>query len=94
MAVWANNATTVAGSRIGSPGSGLTRLNAPIGVIVINNGSIYVADSGNFRVLRFPPNSVIGILVINSTSGTNLNQFSSSKYSIDWLIIVLFVFLF
>jgi hypothetical protein len=89
--VWAKNATTVAGSRTGSSGSSLTRLNAPIGVIVNNNGSIYVADSSNFRVLRFPPNSGTGILVINSTSGTQLNQFSSSKYSIDRLIIVLFV---
>jgi uncharacterized protein (TIGR03437 family) len=31
-----------------------TGLNNPIGVVVDNNGNLYVADSGNGRVLRFP----------------------------------------
>jgi uncharacterized protein (TIGR03437 family) len=31
-----------------------TGLNTPIGVVVDNNGNLYVADSGNGRVLRFP----------------------------------------
>jgi uncharacterized protein (TIGR03437 family) len=30
-----------------------TGLNSPIGVVVDNNGNLYVADSGNGRVLRF-----------------------------------------
>lgn len=31
-----------------------TGLNNPIGVVVDNNGNLYVADAGNGRVLRFP----------------------------------------
>ncbi|CAF1026824.1 unnamed protein product [Adineta steineri] len=76
-AVWALNATTVAGSSSGSSGSTLTKLKTPIAVIVDNNSNTYVADTGNYRVLQFPVNSTTGVLRINGSFGTGLNQFSS-----------------
>ncbi|CAF1216672.1 unnamed protein product [Adineta steineri] len=69
-AVWALNATTVVGS-IG------TLVKTPVTIIVDNNSNIYVSDTGNYRVLQFPANSTTGILRINGSSGTGLNQFSA-----------------
>ncbi|CAF0746334.1 unnamed protein product [Adineta steineri] len=69
-AVWALNATTVVGS-IG------TLVKTPVTIIVDNNSNIYVADTGNYRVLLLPTNSTTGILKINGSFGTGLNQFSS-----------------
>ncbi|CAF3979432.1 unnamed protein product [Adineta steineri] len=76
-AVWSLNATTVAGSSDGIPGSTLTLLYTPIIVIVDNNSNIYVVDTGNYRVLQFPANSTTGILRINGSFGTGFNQFSA-----------------
>jgi hypothetical protein len=81
-AVWATNAATAAGSRSGTSGSSATQLDAPSTVFVDNTSAIYVADSYNFRVQRFPPNSTTGTTVVNGSFGTNLNQFSSSKYMV------------
>src|SRR6516165_10400260 len=40
----------------GSPGSGAGQLSAPVGVAVrAQNGTVYVADSGNARVDEFGP---------------------------------------
>ncbi|CAF1147652.1 unnamed protein product [Adineta steineri] len=76
-AVWSLNATTVAGSSEGIPGSTLTLLYTPITVIGDNSSNIYVADTGNYRVLQFPANSTTGILRINGSFGTGFNQFSA-----------------
>ncbi|CAF1440090.1 unnamed protein product [Adineta steineri] len=69
-AVWALNATTVVDST-------QIRVKTPVTIIVDNNSNIYVADTGNYRVLQFPANSTTGILRINGSSGTGLNQFSA-----------------
>jgi hypothetical protein len=85
-AIWATDATTVAGSRMGLSGASATRLYAPITVIVDNTNAIYVSDYGNFRVQRFSSNSTEGITVINATFGTGLNQFASSKHNVHTMI--------
>ncbi|TAE24972.1 MAG: hypothetical protein EAZ91_19790 [Cytophagales bacterium] len=56
--------TTVAGG--GGAGSGATQLQNPAGVSVDATGAIYVADVGNHRIQKFPPNSTTG------TAGTTV----------------------
>ncbi|CAF4031056.1 unnamed protein product [Adineta steineri] len=73
-AAWSSTGKTVAG-KVGVAGSTLAQLDTPVAVIVDNNSNIYVADSGNYRVLLFPSNSTIGRMIINGSSGTGLNQF-------------------
>ncbi|CAF4401985.1 unnamed protein product, partial [Adineta steineri] len=69
-AIWSLSGTTVTGS------TGI-RLKTPIAIIVDNTSNIYAADITNYRVLQFPANSTTGILRINGSFGTGLNQFSS-----------------
>ncbi|CAF1254722.1 unnamed protein product [Adineta steineri] len=76
-AVWALNGTTIAGSSDGTAGSSTRQLSEPTTVIVDNSSNIYVADSGNFRVLLFRPTSNKGTLVINGSFGTEFNQFQT-----------------
>ncbi len=40
---------------IGSPGSGVGQLNYPRSIALDDEGNLYVADSGNHRVVRFDP---------------------------------------
>lgn len=57
---------TVAGDSAGNSGWTTSFLNSPTSVIVDNDGYIYVTDSTNKRVMKFPPNSTSG------TSGTSI----------------------
>ncbi len=55
---------TVAGG--GRAGNGATQLNSPTGMYIDHDGAIYVADLGNNRIQKFPPNSTTG------TAGTTV----------------------
>ncbi len=79
-AVWLRNATTVAGAVSRVSGSNSSTLNLPKSVYVDNNNTIFVLDSGNYRVQRFLSNSTIGLTVINGSNGTQLNQFLSGIF--------------
>ena len=79
MTEWLSNGITIAGSSIGSDGVSSILLSQPADVFVNKNNILYVLDSGNYRVQRFDLNSTIGITVINSSYGSMLNQFYSSK---------------
>jgi CO/xanthine dehydrogenase Mo-binding subunit len=78
MTPWSSNATTIAGSPIGLSGDTSTYLNSPLNVFVYNSSTIYVLDSNNYRVQLFHSNSMVGTTVVNGSSGSALNQFSSS----------------
>ncbi len=67
--------TTVAGT--GSVGSLATQLNFATGVFVDASGNVYVADNGNYRVQKFPPNSASG------TSGFTVAGQSSPAFGTD-----------
>lgn len=56
--------TIVAGT--GATGSTNTQLAGPYGVFVDGSGNIFVADNGNHRIQKFPPNSTAG------TAGTTV----------------------
>ncbi len=79
--MWVQGATsgvTVAGSNTTTQGSSSTLLKSPTDMTFDTNGFMYVVDSGNNRVQRFPPNSIIGTTVAGFGSGSaalnNLNN--------------------
>ncbi|CAF2524796.1 unnamed protein product [Rotaria sp. Silwood2] len=67
---------TIAGDSSGSSGSSSTVLDNPVGLTFDKNGFMYVADSQNNRVQRFPRNSLTGTTVAGQagTSSTALNS--------------------
>lgn len=58
-AQWAENATTVAGSANGTQGSSLNMLNLPTGITIDDDNTLYIADTGNHRVVLASLNSII-----------------------------------
>ncbi|CAF0990925.1 unnamed protein product [Adineta steineri] len=70
----ASSGTTVAGLT-GSSGSNLNQLNKPQSVVVDSIGNMYIADSHNYRVLKWPVGASQGIVVAgNGVIGTSLNN--------------------
>jgi sugar lactone lactonase YvrE len=70
--MWINGTTsgvTVAGSSTGLSGTTSTLLKQPYAVIFDDNGFMYVSDSGNNRVQRYPPNSLDGTTVAGQAGG-------------------------
>jgi sugar lactone lactonase YvrE len=71
---------TVAGIT-GSNGSAADQLDDPVNVFVDASGNIYVADAGNYRVQKFPPNSTSGTNGVTVAGGNGkgiaANQFES-----------------
>ncbi|MFD2572722.1 T9SS type A sorting domain-containing protein [Spirosoma soli] len=66
---------TVAGN--GSQGSGPTQLDHPGGVFVDESGAIYVADTRNYRIQKFPPGSsgvISGTTVAGGSKGSGPNE--------------------
>jgi sugar lactone lactonase YvrE len=75
--MWKSGASvgsTVAGN--GVQGSSLSQLSAPGGIVLDKNGYIYIADTGNYRIVRWAPNSTTGVCIVacTLTAGTNVNQ--------------------
>ncbi|CAF1564536.1 unnamed protein product, partial [Adineta steineri] len=65
----------VAGNANGAQGSSLTTLYYPAGITIGIDNSLYVSDSYNSRVLRFPAGSLTGSLVAGTGSpGASNNQ--------------------
>lgn len=71
----ATTGTTMAG-QTGVPGNRLNRLWGPVSVSVDGNGILYIADTGNNRILRWPLNSNAGqVIAGDSTYGSFPDQF-------------------
>jgi len=67
------NSTIVAG--IGISGSNLSQLNKPYGIFVDSNGTIYIADCYNNRVMKWFANASTGIIAVGSVpSPTDLTM--------------------
>lgn len=71
------NVTIVAG--VGKCGVTLNRLAAHMRYLYVDaNENIYVADTGNHRILRWPSGASAGVIVAgNGTTGASLEQLDS-----------------
>ncbi|CAF4516656.1 unnamed protein product, partial [Rotaria sp. Silwood2] len=45
-------------------GNGLTQLSYPYGVVVDQVGTVYVADGGNDRIMRWPKGATQGSVIV------------------------------
>ncbi len=56
----------------GTVGSAANQLNSPAGITVDSNGNLYIADSGNHRIIKYAPNSTSGSVIAGlGTPGTD-----------------------
>ncbi|CAF1156799.1 unnamed protein product [Didymodactylos carnosus] len=66
--------TVVAGGK-GREGNGLTQLSYPAGVIVDQLGTVYVAEEGNDRIMRWPKGATQGSVIVGGNGrGEQSNQ--------------------
>ncbi|CAM2711048.1 unnamed protein product [Rotaria socialis] len=73
-AQWSVNATTVVGSPIGTPGSASSLLISNGGIYIADNGTIYISDSVNNRIVIVSPNWATASAIIGSGPGNSLTQ--------------------
>ncbi|CAF4512471.1 unnamed protein product, partial [Didymodactylos carnosus] len=50
-------------------GNGLTQLSYPEGVVVDQLGTVYVADRGNHRIMRWPKGVTRGSVIVGGNGG-------------------------
>ncbi|CAF4748768.1 unnamed protein product, partial [Rotaria sp. Silwood2] len=56
-------------------GNGLAQLSYPYGVVVDQLGTVYVADLGNDRIMRWPKGATQGSVIVGGNSrGEQSNQ--------------------
>ncbi|CAF5129969.1 unnamed protein product, partial [Rotaria sp. Silwood1] len=56
-------------------GNDLTQLSSPRGVVVDQLGTVYVADAGNDRIMRWPKGATQGSVIVDGNgSGEQSNQ--------------------
>ncbi|CAF0846744.1 unnamed protein product [Adineta steineri] len=73
---WNTTASSRAGT--GTSGAGLNQLSAPTGIFLDSSDNLYVADSGNYRVLKYAPGVTNGTLIAGANvTGTTLNLLST-----------------
>ncbi|CAF2134381.1 unnamed protein product, partial [Rotaria magnacalcarata] len=76
---WGKGATegiVVAGGQGG--GKALTQLNNPHGIFVDTLGTLYVADTGNDRVMRWTQGAKQGTVIVGGNGiGAGANQFTA-----------------
>ncbi len=64
----------VAGQEVFVNGAGLDQLSSPIGIDVAADGSVYIADFNNHRVMRWAVGATEGTVVAGGTAGAGLDQ--------------------
>lgn len=68
---WNPNGITVAGNANGSAGSDLTSLDFPTCLFIDENGSLFISDQRNERIMKYSKNDSVGIIVAQSfTNGS------------------------
>lgn len=69
---------TIAGNS-GSWGTGRSELYNPYGIHVTDNGTMFILDTSNYRVLRWSSTEPLGTIVVNGRgSGTTLDRIGVS----------------
>ncbi|MBI4748124.1 MAG: hypothetical protein HY774_06515 [Acidobacteria bacterium] len=90
-----NNANTVvaatSGTVIATAGTGMNKVQNPQGITIDSNGTIFVADTGNSRILRWinanPANATALALVgsqlgqVNRPEGVTVTQFATGPFA-------------
>ena len=95
----ANTVTTAtSGTIIASQGTGLNKVKNPQGITIDQAGALYIADTGNSRILRWvnanPNNSsalaVTGSLLgqVNRAEGITTRFFTSGPFAGSWMLVV------
>ena len=91
-ASWSEDAITVAGSWFGDKGSTLDLLDENQGIFITDDGTLYVADTRNNRIVILRPNSTTAIATIKSQEEpttyagyTNVFVTKSNMYILDML---------
>ncbi len=79
VALSLQSGTTVAGNANGTAGATLNALYEPWGLAFGPDGSLFVAEYGNSRVIKLPEGSLTGTLVAGTgVAGTSANQFNAA----------------
>ncbi|MDB5244002.1 MAG: hypothetical protein JWP57_4628, partial [Spirosoma sp.] len=73
----AREGITVAGNPEGRPGNGANELDSPSGVFVDELGAIYVADTRNHRIQKWPSGPTSGTTIAGGSKGSGANQLNS-----------------
>lgn len=76
----ASSGTTVAGSAIGTLGSGLNYLYKPLDVELDPNGNLYIADGENHRIVWWNVSATSGVVV----AGTGKRFLRQVRHSNDF----------
>ncbi|CAF1049029.1 unnamed protein product [Adineta steineri] len=79
----ASNGSTIAGEKNCTVGVGLNQLHLPAGIIVDSNSNLYIADSGNSRVLFWPRNAISGTLIAGNNTAGSSNYALYNAYGIS-----------
>ena len=72
---WTQFPITVAGSPTAVSGSGPSALTLNQGIRIVDNNTLFIADTGNHRIVVIQPNSTNATAIIGSGPGTATNQF-------------------
>ena len=75
--------TTLAGGILGfNDGSGIAaQFNKPIGLVVDNNGNIYVADNGNNKIRKVSPTGLVTTFAGSGVAGNNDGSAASATFN-------------
>ncbi|CAF0856437.1 unnamed protein product [Adineta steineri] len=74
-AVWAENATTIAGLSNGTAGTSNNTLSSPRGLSISSDDILYIAESKNVRIVVVNLTSLQVINIIGSGPGSAMYQF-------------------
>ena len=82
--------TTLAGSSAGfADGTGTTaQFNLPTGVAVAPNGTVYVADSNNFRIRAINPTTRVVTTLAGSTQGSADGTGTTAQFNLPYGVAV------
>ena len=74
---WTVDADTVAGSAAGTSGADASSLHSNQGMQIVDNNTLYIADSGNHRVVVIQPGSTNATVIYGSGPGSADNELDS-----------------